>query len=146
MTLSTGELGWTLTAPITVSGTGPWTFDTSGASLEEVQALVKSLSVTPPAGFDGEIAVTVQTTTAEAATEDGPNPGSDKECDETDNVDVDVYPFTVVVNPTTEPPETTLGVEGGGCLKEDTQGALAFSAAPEGDDRITNIGDRRLPD
>ena len=50
-----------------MSGTGPWTFDTSGASLEEVQALVESLSVTPPAGFDGEITVTVETTTAEAA-------------------------------------------------------------------------------
>src|SRR3546814_8011034 len=51
----------------------------------------------------------------------------------------DSYNFTVTVNPTTQPPETELGVAVGHCLTEDTAGALAFSATPEGDDQITQI-------
>src|SRR3546814_436322 len=139
---SSDLLGWTLPDSIgapSESPAGTWTFVTAGASLADVQSLVDSFQVTPPAGFDGEIAVTVTTTTAEAATEAGPNGGSGEECDNTDNVDVDSYNFTVTVNPTTQPPETELGVAVGHCLTEDTAGALAFSATPEGDDQITQI-------
>ena len=142
VTLSTGELGWVLAGPIGApvqNPAGTWTFDTAGASEADVQSVVDSLTVTPPTGFDGNIDVTVVTTTAEAATEAGPNGASGEECDESDNVDVDTYQFTVTVDPTTEPPETELGVAVGDCLQEDTQGALAFSATPEGDDAITEI-------
>src|SRR3546814_13607097 len=52
------------------------------------------------------------TTTAEAATEAGPNGGSGEECDNTDNVDVDSYNFTVTVNPTTQPPDRKRVVSG----------------------------------
>ncbi|MEQ9608143.1 MAG: type I secretion C-terminal target domain-containing protein, partial [Kiloniellaceae bacterium] len=104
--LSVGSLMWDLPAAIAAPTEGPdgtWTFETSDADLAEVQELVASLSVTPPEDFNGDIAVTVTTTTAEAASEAGPNGASGEECDVSDNVDVDTYAFTVTVNPTVEP-------------------------------------------
>jgi hypothetical protein len=104
--LSVGALMWDLPAAIAAPIEGPagtWTFDTSGADLADVQDLVASLSVTPPEDFDGDITATVTTTTAESATEAGPNGASGEECADGNNVDVDTYEFTVTVNPTVEP-------------------------------------------
>ncbi|WP_340119974.1 type I secretion C-terminal target domain-containing protein [Pelagibius sp. 7325] len=104
--LSVGTLMWDLPAAIAAPTEGPegtWTFETSGADLADVQDLVASLSVTPPEDFNGDIDVTVTTTTAEAATEAGPNGASGQECDDGNNVDEDTYEFTVTVNPTVEP-------------------------------------------
>ncbi|WP_340119433.1 type I secretion C-terminal target domain-containing protein [Pelagibius sp. 7325] len=104
--LSVGTLMWDLPAAIAAPTEGPdgtWTFETSGADLADVQDLVASLSVTPPEDFNGDIDVTVTTTTAEAATEAGPNGASGQECADGNNVDEDTYEFTVTVNPTVEP-------------------------------------------
>jgi len=47
--------------------------------------------------------------------------------------------LTIEIKPAVAPPEVALGVDGGGALKEDTEGALSFSATPDGDDQITQI-------
>src|SRR3546814_14326368 len=66
------------------------------------------------------IGVTVTTTTAEAATEAGPNGPSGEECDDSDNIDVDSYDFTVTVNPTVTPPTVDVDLVGDkACIKED---------------------------
>ncbi|WP_193371565.1 type I secretion C-terminal target domain-containing protein [Pelagibius marinus] len=143
VTLSTGELGWTLAGTIGApveNPAGTWTFDTAGESLADVQSLVDSLTVTPPAGFDGTVDVTVVTTTAEAATEAGPNGGSGVECDDDDNVDVDTYTFEVTVDPTVTPPTVDVDLEGNeACIKEDGSVEFDVTVTSQDDDVIDEV-------
>ncbi|MEO3431531.1 hypothetical protein AAFN88_21945, partial [Pelagibius sp. CAU 1746] len=143
VTLSTGALGWTLAGTIAApveSPAGTWTFNTAGESLADVQSLVDSLTVTPPAGFDGTVNVTVETTTAEAATEAGPNGGSGVECDDDDNVDVDTYNFDVTVNPTVTPPTVDVDLEGNeACIKEDGSVEFDVTVSSQDDDVIDEV-------
>src|SRR3546814_13992008 len=88
------------------------------------------------------IGVTVTTTTAEAATEAGPNGPSGEECDDSDNIDVDSYDFTVTVNPTVTPPTVDVDLVGDkACIKED--GSVTFdivvSAAGGTDDVVNTV-------
>ncbi|MCG8359884.1 MAG: VWA domain-containing protein, partial [Kiloniellales bacterium] len=77
-----------------------WTFDTSGLTFAETDALLKSIDITPNDDFAGAINVEVKTTTVDVATVAGPNGTSGLEATEDDNTDVDTYNFTVdVVNP-----------------------------------------------
>src|SRR3546814_15674326 len=76
VTLTAGELGWTLPDSIgapSESPAGTWTFVTAGASLADVQSLVDRFQGTPPAGFGRESAGPGTTTTAEVEAAAGTN-------------------------------------------------------------------------
>src|SRR3546814_10840062 len=87
--------------------------------------------------LDGNIGVTVTTTTAEAATEAGPNGPSGEECDDSDNIDVDSYDFTVTVNPTVTPPTVDVDLVGDkACIKED--GSVTFDIVDRKSTRLNS--------
>ena len=106
----------------------PWVFDTSGLTQAQVEALVASFQVDPPAGFAGVIGVVIETTTSEAATVAGGGSvgGGDAEAFDGDNVDIDTYNASITF---TGIPTTSLVVNGAtGFIPEDTQAPISIQA------------------
>ena len=89
---------------ITPAGGGvtTWSFDTSGLTQAQVEQLVASLAVNPPADFDGDITIDLSTVTTEGNTPaivpGSEVAGSGLEVSTVDNVDEDTYSFTLTVD------------------------------------------------
>ena len=132
VTLSAGTLTFSdpsgaLVAPPANAG-DPWVFDTAGLSLADVQSLVDSFGVTPPAGFAGTIDISVVTTTAEVATAatGGAAGAGDVEVFDPDNADTDSYHFKASF---TGIPVTGLVVNGAvGYIPEDVPSPVTIQA------------------
>ncbi|WP_284347901.1 type I secretion C-terminal target domain-containing protein, partial [Sneathiella chinensis] len=93
------SLGWTLPAGISVSGTGPWTFTGTTEDIAGWNSLVDSFNVTTTPGFNGDVTVSIKTTTEEANTPDGTVVGSGVEDDIADNTsEENVHTVTISVS------------------------------------------------
>jgi hypothetical protein len=115
------------------------TMNGTTASLSNYQFQVTA----PGAIADGTTFTFTATATADeeasvAANPNNPN-GSGEECTDANNVAQDTAKDSIAGGGAAEP-EVTLGVAGGDCLTEDTEGTLAFSAIPQSNgDSISQI-------
>jgi len=111
------------------AGTTVYSFDTSGLTEAQVNALVASFQVTPATGVTEDITVTITTTTRELNTPpDSVNAPSGDEIVVADNVDVDSYSLTIKVVDT---PGGDLKVTGNpnGVIPEDIPTDTTLSAS-----------------
>ena len=129
------------------SGITTWTFDTSGLTQAQVEALVDSFAVTPAPDFFGTIGVALTTTTVEDNTPEGTVPASGQEPNLADNTDIDSYEFDVVVSQGVTG-NVAVDPNGDGALSEDTLEEVNISAAvgsPANGDVLTQIVLTGLP-